>query len=530
MMRQFSLICFLTVIIQFSAYSQSRWVKHYMDNYNSPVLDLNIAYDNGYLLSGWITPNYPPYSWLIKTDINGGVLWLKLVGGINGHSVCIYKSCQNLIGEIFLCGCIISSDDANPIIVKLNACGEKEWCRELTTISNNDTFWDVVYTNDGGCAALVYGAFSPLLNRAGILKFSSNGDLLWQQYYQSDDSGIGSPELSNLIRTPDEGFLMTGWCYYPDPDTTLAWLHPYYVKTDSLGNFEWETIVHKETGDVGGEAFMSLVNPSQTYFYSCISHYYTSDTLYTTRPAIVKLDLQGNVMGVYDLVHGNYDLGKIATFDFLNDSLMVGSAGWGNEDDDLQSRVIIFDSLENMRDSATLFHDVYLGYTKTTYDDKIVILMSDHTSGQFKPTLFKLTQDLEEDTFYTTPFVYDSLCPYQIASDTIVPDDCGVIVGIEEDGKTVGLYDGKKGGLEIWPNPAKEMLNVECLMLNEGKDYSISIYDIFGREIQAEMITSTREGGWKGQINVESFPPGVYIAILKKGFDFVESRKFVVAR
>ena len=158
--------------------------------------------------------------------------------------------------------------------------------------------------------------------------------------------GIGSPTLSNLILTPDEGFLMTGWCYYPDPDNpTLAWLHPYYVKTDSLGNFEWETIVHKETGDIGGDAFMSLVNPSQTCFYSCISHYYHSDTLYTTRPAIVKLDLHGNVIGVYDLVHGNYDLGKIMTFDFLNDSLLVGSASWGNEDDEPQSRVIVFDTL-----------------------------------------------------------------------------------------------------------------------------------------------------------------------------------------
>jgi hypothetical protein len=49
----------------------------------------------------------------------------------------------------------------------------------------------------------------------------------------------------------------------------------------------------------------------------CISHYYHSDTLATTRPAMVKLDLQGNVMGVYDLVQGNYDLDKIMTFDFL---------------------------------------------------------------------------------------------------------------------------------------------------------------------------------------------------------------------
>jgi len=159
--------------------------------------------------------------------------------------------------------------------------------------------------------------------------------------------------------------------------------------------------------------------------------------------------------------------------------------------------------------------------------------MSDHTSGQFEPTLFKLTQDLEQDTFYTTPFVYDSLCPYQIASDTIVPDDCGVIVGIEEDKETGGQGEvGKRGGLEIWPNPCREVLSVKVLGLNSGIDYELVIYDIFGRTILSLPPIGGRagDGGWSWQINVESYLPGVYIAILKKGFDIVESRKFVVAR
>ena len=58
-------LLFIT-LINLNSYSQSRWVQHYMDNFNSPGLDLNIAYDNGYLLSGWITPNYPPYTGSLK--------------------------------------------------------------------------------------------------------------------------------------------------------------------------------------------------------------------------------------------------------------------------------------------------------------------------------------------------------------------------------------------------------------------------------------------------------------------------------
>jgi hypothetical protein len=512
------------VLFCFNTTSQSRWIQHYMDNNNAPVVDLDVAYDNGYFLSGWITPNYPPFSWLIKTDINGEILWQKLIGGVDNNIGVSYIS-QNGSGDLYLCGAVGNNDGFDPIIIKLNACGEKEWCRDISTFSKYDFFWDCVCTYDGGCAALIYGAYTLTYNRAGILKFSSTGELLWQQYYQSEDLGVIDPELSDLIITPDRGFLMTGFCFYPDPEhPEIGWLHPYYIKTDSLGNFEWETIVHKETGAIGGDAFMSLVNPKQTYYYSCISHEYTSDTLYTTRPAMVKLDMQGNVMGVYDLVHGNYDLGKIMTFDFLNDSLLVGSAGWGDEDGPYQSRAIIFDTLGHITDSVTIINDPALGYTKTTPDNKIVILIGDHSSGQFHPTLFKLTQNLEQDTFYTTPFTYDSLCPYQIAWDTIVPDDCGVIVGIEEQG---GMEAWGHGGMEIWPNPASGIVDCRWSNFDYRGDLTLMIYDLFGREIGKFSVPATEN---YVQFNVEDLTPGLYLAVFKDGSHIIGSAKLMVTR
>jgi len=35
------------------------------------------SYDNGYLISGKIGANYSLYNWLIKTNINGEILWEK---------------------------------------------------------------------------------------------------------------------------------------------------------------------------------------------------------------------------------------------------------------------------------------------------------------------------------------------------------------------------------------------------------------------------------------------------------------------
>jgi hypothetical protein len=60
-----------------------------------------------------------------------------------------------------------------------------------------------------------------------------------------------------------------------------------------------------------------------------------------------------------------------------------------------------------------------------------------------------------------------------------------------------------------------------------NKDLTLVIYDIFGREVGRIMVV---DGQDEVIVNIESYSPGVYIAILKKGFDLLESRKFVVAR
>jgi hypothetical protein len=55
-------------------------------------------------------------------------------------------------------------------------------------------------------------------------------------------------------------------------------------------------------------------------------------------------------------------------------------------------------------------------------------------------------------------------------------------VGIEEEDKTAGLYDDKKGGLVVWPNPTSGgVLSVEFLGLSAGISFLLSVVDIFGR-------------------------------------------------
>jgi len=280
-----------------------------------------------------------------------------------------------------------------------------------------------------------------------------------------------------------------------------------------------------------------VVSPNIHYYYSSISHYYHDTNL--ASPALVKLDLEGNVIGVYDVVSG-FKEGKLSYAQFVNDSTLAASAGWGNSESDLWSRAVIIDTLGNLLNSTVLMQDLYTSILEVAYDGKLVYASNTYQNNQFDFYLSKLNQNLEDDTLYTRPFTYDSLCPYQIVSDTILQDDCGLIVGIEEEDKTVRRYDDKIKGLTLYPNPASGVLSVECLGLSEFEDLELLIYDVFGRSVVANIISSPmeaggREGGGAGgemswTIDVSSLPPGIYLAVVREGTSIVASGKFVVLR
>jgi hypothetical protein len=215
---------------------------------------------------------------------------------------------------------------------------------------------------------------------------------------------------------------------------------------------------------------------------------------------------------------------------FINDSVMAAACGWGNTEDDIKDYAVLIDTLGNLLDSTFLIQDIYQSTLNLCYDHKLVYMFNTYQNGQFDVYLRKLNYDLEDDTIYTMPFTYDSLCPYQIASDTIVPDDCGVIVGIEEDKETGGQgEEGKKGGLEVWPNPASVKIHVR-LNMDDGRlnmDLTLVIYDIFGRKVQQIMPPEKQH---EIIINLENFPSGIYLAVIKDERQNLGSAKFVVAR
>jgi hypothetical protein len=186
--------------------------------------------------------------------------------------------------------------------------------------------------------------------------------------------------------------------------------------------------------------------------------------------------------------------------------------------------------------SRVLMQDLYTSILQITYDGKLAYASNTNQNNQFDCYLTKLNKDLEDDTLYTFPFTYDSLCPFQIVSDTIVQDDCGLIVGIEEPGGGEAWEQGsgeagRQGGLEVWPNPASGVLSVKCLGLSSGSSCSLAVVDIFGRQVISllrQPAERAGDGGW--QIDVSTLPAGIFVAVLRDEQTIIGTTKFVVAR
>ena len=525
------LIVAMILIYSGTSSGQSRWIHSYYDNGDVFAKDIIESYDHGYLISGKHGANYSKYNWLIKTDINGEILWEKTIGdGLN--TIALLDMIQDDSGNIYLGGGTNYYDpESDPIVLKINSCGEKEWCRVFYKENHYSFACCLTLTQDGSVAIAIFQTNpEPWIDRICLAKLSPEGELVWRHCYTSADTSQRFEDIYDIILTPDHGFLLNGFCYYEDPEIPDHWIpHPYLLKTDSSGNFQWETVVFKETNMYGGVATSTTISPNLQHYYSSIGRVYYDTNLIS--PALVKLDLDGNVLGVFDVVYG-YKNGKLNYSQFISDSVLAASAGWGNTDDSLWSRAVLIDTLGNLINSIVLVEDIYTSMLDITYDGKLVYASNTFQNGQFDCFVTKLNQDLEQDTIYTMPFAYDSLCPYQIVSDTIVQDDCGLIVGIPE------LEEKGRGGeeermIELWPNPCSSLLSISLTSPQPIENCTIQIYDVYGRLVKEELQSpsfsgSEKEASWK--IDVSNLPIGLYLATVKDGQKVKASSKILVAR
>jgi len=229
-------------------WTSADWNRTYGWANNDVANSLVQTSDGGYALAGYTTSSGAGGSdfWLVKTDSSGNMEWNRTYG--RAGSEIAYSVAQTSDGGYALAGYTNSFGTGYDFwLVKTDSVGNEQWNKTYGG-SGTDQAYSMVRTSDGGYALAghtqSYGAGG---SDFWLVKTDPAGTLEWSRPY-----GGGSTDIAHSVaRTGDGGYAVAGRTQSYGAGATDFWL----IKTDSLGNVQW----NKTYGGVSGDGARSVI-------------------------------------------------------------------------------------------------------------------------------------------------------------------------------------------------------------------------------------------------------------------------------
>ena len=278
---------------------------------------------------------------------------------------------------------------------------------------------------------------------------------------------------------------------------------------DSIPGKAFSAIAINDSLFMGAGQHWKLTDKKDVYFNSLLMFYNDEGE------EIYYKDIPNDAISAG--VEGNF----IWQTEWIDDTLLFATSSYGDGYAGNDNGGLVIDT------SGMVFHDFSQPNTVTgstmikTHDGKFVIVTSQKTGNYWDVLLYKVNDTLGTDTLYTGNYIYDSLCPFQIPSDTINLAGCLVTTNITN----TPPPEPRTPQLHIFPNPAGDEIYCQLSIVN--CQLSMFIYDLYGRK-QDEIIIP--KGQEQIRIDVSGYPAGVYMAILKDEKGVVARGKFVKTR
>jgi len=522
---------FASLILSNSGLCQN-WKKTYSyPGRPSVAYSVTETYDNGYiLLSNFIKAGGNLHTgWLIKTDVNGNKLWERIIGNYDGYQSVYEEVIETSDKGIAIPGSWSKepySNSPDPLFLKLDVCGNLEWCRYFKTDDHMDFGVDMIEVPGGYVGLMQYYGNDYVTQRIALTKFDLIGEIQWVHIYHSDSS-INEEGRSVLLRS-DGDIMITGEASVIKPGNPYQQPRPLFVLcspngdlkdygifdvSDTLWAIGWQSLEHDE------KVFYSSggceINPPFSYPYP-----YVFKTSYDNKELLssnILIDSSEVFAGVTHFI------------DRLNDSTYVlDYAVELNNEIQRESGLLIIDTLLTMGKRRTLCFGS-TGVTKNvssievTLDQKILATTAEWQENVLCSVLFKLNCDLEDDSLYTTPYIYDWACPGGVDTLLTIDPECGVYVDIDE---LERLPDHPE--IKAFPNPVSDVLtislpeylvtrsaqhNMQASVYNRDyqKDSRLELYDINGGLKLSRPLIS---GQMEVRFDSRGLSPGMYLVRL----------------
>lgn len=505
MLKKIPLVVFIVLMMKTLTCNSQAWQRTYGNPF---VAELSVSsyssYDGGFLLGCYLNEGK---IWLLKTDKNGNILFDRNLL-TSGAEFYISSINQRINGGVLITGAEEIINDDFPFVINLDACHETIWCKRI----ESNLIWGYgnrIKENSSGTFILYTRYASINFNEESnqLWGIDSLGHILWMnQIVPNYEVPFNSSLINDFCLAADGGFLLSGYCYYPDPlNTGWDWLQPLLVKTDSLGNAEWIQPNSLDTNRIG--AYYSCIQHHNAY-YAVGDWYGVSDT--TVAPWFNRYSLDGS-LEIETILHGDTLNNMPVDIDVLNANklAMVGKCTHGYYDY-IYMGVFTADTLGNLVNSMQNENGAPLEECLVVTGDKKLLCtgytpIDYYSLNECDAFAIKLNANLEYDSIYTQKFTYDSLCPHPIVSDTIICN-CEPFVSVEK-------AESVTQTLNIYPNPASDYFVIKCEQ-EKLAGGALRIYDVYGRLSYREELPP---GKSQSVINCEYWKPGIYIAKFQSG-------------
>ena len=254
MKRQFYTIFILVVLINLS-FSEGFEETFGGDAYEAAYTVIDLADDNQLVVGGYSTSFSSSGlgdACLIKIDYSGNLIWSNTYGGdANDYS---YSVAQALDGGIVSLGysCSDASGWSDLYLIKVDTDGILEW-EKMIGGASTEYGYSVKLTEDGGfILAGSSKSFGVGDRDAYLVKTDSEGEVEWSKVY----GGTEDDEFASVALTDDGGFIITGFTKSNSAGQTDI----YIVKTDSIGNEEWDIVKGGTDFDEGKDIIIDQNN------------------------------------------------------------------------------------------------------------------------------------------------------------------------------------------------------------------------------------------------------------------------------
>jgi len=489
----------LYLCIFLDAFSQKPINKIY--NYNGAARSNSIIQieDSSYILGG--TDKFIDNLIALKVNKEGDTIWnYKFDLGPGGGDI-IY-SIIKIDSELILGGTTtdINIGKSDAFLIKLNYQGDTIWIRKIGLYNKSERCYNIKPTDDGGFifCGLRFNTDSTGSSTDSdvyLVKTDSLGNKQWEKTYGGSDYDWGK----SIEVTEDKGFMMLGQTYSYGPGL----YNLYLIKTDSLGNLIWQKTYSENVKDYGN----SICKTIDGDYLLAGGSYSSTDTV---AAKIIRIDSSGTVKWQKKYPSA-FELSEFTSVRQLETGEIVASGHIQEKEDNLlyNGRLMKLDSSNGsiIWERKYKYFDVdstqhYFYGMDLTYD------------GGF--AMCGMTVDYRAGANPTNSM-------WLVKTDSLGCDIANCLVTVSNE-----ILQEKEVSFNVYPNPSSGITNISYSIPEKFNLCNLVIYNHVGQIVKTLEIFPRNDG--LISFNINEFSNGLYSCLLISNGTTLVVNKLVVIK